>query len=129
MMLKNIIQELEKRQPFQILFLKDDENQSVEVKEIEEIDLAEIKTHLEQGESIFITRKSEPKLYTRRLRKKETVTQRTVREDARAVITNISSRLARVIFPSTVTIISPSNIFSSHYFRSFAYWSVAINSN
>jgi hypothetical protein len=47
---------------FQLFFLKNDENQSVEVVEVEEIDFAEVKRHIEQGESVFITRKRKQKL-------------------------------------------------------------------
>jgi len=47
---------------FQLLFLKDDENQCVEV---EEIDFRKVKEHFEQGESIFITPKRKEKVETR----------------------------------------------------------------
>jgi len=47
---------------FQLLFLKDDENQCVEV---EEIDFRKVKEHLEQGESVFITPKRKEKVETR----------------------------------------------------------------
>jgi hypothetical protein len=47
---------------FQLFFLRDDEDQSVEIEEIEEIDFAEVKKHIERGESVFITRKREEKL-------------------------------------------------------------------
>ena len=47
---------------FQLFFLKDDKDQSVEVKEVEEIDFAEVKNHIERGESVFITRKRREKL-------------------------------------------------------------------
>jgi len=50
---------------FQLLFLKDDENQSVEVEEVEEIDFRKVKEHLEQGESVFITTKRKEKAETR----------------------------------------------------------------
>ena len=52
----------EKRSLFQLFFLKDDEDQSVEIEEVEEIDFAEVKKHVERGESVFITRKREEKL-------------------------------------------------------------------
>lgn len=42
---------------FQLFFLKDDEDQSVQVVEVKEIDFAEVIQHLNQGKSIFITRK------------------------------------------------------------------------
>jgi hypothetical protein len=47
--------------PFQMFFLKNDETQNVEVVEVNEIDLEEMKSHIERGESIFITRKQEQK--------------------------------------------------------------------
>lgn len=52
----------EKRPLFQLFFLKDDEDQSVEIEEVEKIDFAEVKKHVERGESVFITRKREEKL-------------------------------------------------------------------
>jgi hypothetical protein len=51
---------------FQLLFLKDDENQSVEV---EEIDFRKVKEHLEQGESVFITLKRREKAETRQIKR------------------------------------------------------------
>ena len=47
---------------FQLFFLKDDQNQSVEVEEVEEIDFTEVKKRIERGESVFITHKREEKL-------------------------------------------------------------------
>jgi hypothetical protein len=47
---------------FQLFFLKDNENQSVEIEEVEEIDFRGVKERLEQGESVFITRKCKQKL-------------------------------------------------------------------
>jgi hypothetical protein len=47
---------------FQLFFLNDDEDQSVEVEEVEEIDFTEVKKHIERGESVFITRKRGEKL-------------------------------------------------------------------
>jgi len=47
---------------FQLFFLKDNENQSVEIEEIEEIDFRGVKERLEQGESVFITRKCKQKM-------------------------------------------------------------------
>ena len=40
---------------FQIFFLKNDRDQSVRVEEVEEIDCEEIKSHIERGDSIFIS--------------------------------------------------------------------------
>ncbi|MDH5419873.1 MAG: hypothetical protein OEX06_06035, partial [Candidatus Bathyarchaeota archaeon] len=47
---------------FQLFFLKNDEDQSVEIEEVEEIDFTEVKKHIERGESVFITRKRGEKL-------------------------------------------------------------------
>jgi hypothetical protein len=43
---------------FQVFFLSQDNNQSVEVLETEEIDFGEIIQRLQMGESIFIKRKN-----------------------------------------------------------------------
>ncbi|MHC3128880.1 MAG: hypothetical protein IBV52_02240 [Candidatus Bathyarchaeota archaeon] len=45
----------------QLFFLKNDETQNVEVVEVDEIDLEEVKSRLERGDSVFITRKQEQK--------------------------------------------------------------------
>jgi len=50
---------------FQMFFLKDNENQDVEVKEVEEIDFRGVKERLEKGESVFITLKHKEKVETR----------------------------------------------------------------
>jgi len=55
---------------FQVFFLKNDEDQGVEVIECEEIDFEEVKRRLERGESVFITRKQEPKARTSRITNK-----------------------------------------------------------
>ena len=47
---------------FQILFLRNDKYLSVYIDESEEVDLTDIKTHLERGESVFITSREEQKL-------------------------------------------------------------------
>ena len=49
---------------FQVFFLKNDGYQSVTIDEVEEVDLPEIKKHLERGESVFITSREEQKLET-----------------------------------------------------------------
>jgi len=65
MVLRKVV-EIDKEKPmFQLLFLKDDEDQFVEVLEVEEIDFREVKKRLEQGESVFITRKRKEKLKAR----------------------------------------------------------------
>lgn len=65
MVLRKVV-EIDKEKPmFQLLFLKDHEDQFVEVLEVEEIDFREVKKRLEQGESVFITRKRKQKLKAR----------------------------------------------------------------
>jgi len=55
---------------FQMFYLKDDEDQDVEVKEVEEIDFRGVKGRLEQGESVFITLKRKEKVETRLVKEK-----------------------------------------------------------
>jgi len=59
---KKITKVYEEEPLFRLFFLKNDEDQSVEIEEVEEIDFAEVKKHIERGESVFITRKREEKL-------------------------------------------------------------------
>jgi len=47
----------DERPLFQVLFLKDDKNDSVEVEETNEVDFQKVKDHLENGEAVFITRR------------------------------------------------------------------------
>ena len=56
-MAKTVIENKKKETPFQLFFLKNDENQNVEVIELNEINFEEVKSHLERGDSVFITRK------------------------------------------------------------------------
>ena len=58
-MSRNIMKNRKKETPIQLFFLKNDETQNVEVVEVNEIDFEEVKSRLERGESIFITRKQE----------------------------------------------------------------------
>jgi hypothetical protein len=57
-MLSKTHQESKEDSPMQILFLKNNRSQSVEVKELQDIDLMIIKRRLERGESVFIARRS-----------------------------------------------------------------------
>jgi len=66
MVLRNAIEVNKEKPLFQLFFLKDDENQSVEVKEVEEIDFREVERRLKQGESVFVTCKHKQKLNTSR---------------------------------------------------------------
>jgi len=60
-MSRNIMKNRKKETHIQLFFLKNDETQNVEVVEVDEIDFEEVKSRLERGESIFITRKQEQK--------------------------------------------------------------------
>jgi len=60
-MLSTVFEKQKKQSLFQLFFLKNDDNQSVEVAEVEEINFEEVKRRLEIGEDIFITRKREQK--------------------------------------------------------------------
>jgi len=62
MALKKDVDKNGEKLPFQMFFLKDDEDQNVEVKEVEEINSSEVKKRIGQGESVFITCKREQKL-------------------------------------------------------------------
>ena len=58
-MQENIMKNRKKEPLLQIFFLKNDEAQNVEVQEAYEIDLEEIKSHLENGESVYIKQKEQ----------------------------------------------------------------------
>jgi len=60
-MQKTVIKNKEKEAPFQLFFLKNDSTQNVEVIELDEVDFEEVKSHLERGDSVFITRKQKQK--------------------------------------------------------------------
>ena len=58
-MMRNVIENKEKETPFQLFFLKNDKNQTVDSIEANKIDFEEVKRHLENGESVCITQKKE----------------------------------------------------------------------
>ncbi len=60
-MTRNVMENKKKSASLQLFFLKNDENQNVEVVEVDKIDFEEVKSRLEKGESVFITRKQEQK--------------------------------------------------------------------
>ena len=66
-MLKSVMKTKKKELTFQVFFLKNDEDQSVEVVETEEINFEEVKRRIKHGESVFITHKQEPKTRTSRI--------------------------------------------------------------
>ncbi len=49
-------------QEFQVLFLRNDDSQEVEVQEVNKVDFTAVQEHLDQGESVFITSRSTQKL-------------------------------------------------------------------
>lgn len=57
MVLNNLFDINDAKSLFQLFFLKDDAYQSVEIDEVTEIDFRIVEQRLEQGESVFITRK------------------------------------------------------------------------
>jgi len=59
---RNSVEIDEEKPLFQLFFLRNNEDQSVEVEEVKEIDFRKVKEHLEQGESVFITCKRKQKL-------------------------------------------------------------------
>jgi hypothetical protein len=66
-----------KRKKFQILFLRNDSTQEVEVHEVKEVDFPTIQEHLEHGDSIFITTKNSQKLNLPECKNKVTVPLKT----------------------------------------------------
>ena len=47
---------------YEVLFLRNDKEQDVEVHEVKQVDFLTIKERLEQGESVFITSKNSQKV-------------------------------------------------------------------
>jgi len=64
MTLRKVVEINEEKSIFQLFYLKEDEDQNVDVEEVEKIDYGEIEKRLEQGESVFIVPKHEQKLNT-----------------------------------------------------------------
>jgi hypothetical protein len=52
----------QKSQEFQVLFLRNDSTQKVEVQDVREVDFFKVQEHLKHGESVFITSKKSQKL-------------------------------------------------------------------
>jgi hypothetical protein len=50
---------------FQVLFLRNDSSQEVEVQEMKEVDFLTVQQHLDNGESVFITSQDAQKLEIR----------------------------------------------------------------
>ncbi|UCE16584.1 MAG: hypothetical protein JSV12_02970 [Candidatus Bathyarchaeota archaeon] len=49
---------------FQLFFLKDDEDQSVEIEEVEKVDFEKVTQRVKRGDSVFITSKRKEKMET-----------------------------------------------------------------
>lgn len=56
---------------FHQFFLKNDEDQSVEVIEVEDVDFTVVKKRLEEGESVFIARKRQQHLDLRQVERED----------------------------------------------------------
>jgi hypothetical protein len=56
------VKKMNPRRKFQILFLRNDASQEVEVHEVKQVDFLTIQERLENGESVFITSKTAQKL-------------------------------------------------------------------
>jgi len=59
---KNVLETDKDKPLFQLFFLRNNENQTVMVEEVEEIDFGKVKERLEQGEFVFITPKPREKV-------------------------------------------------------------------
>jgi hypothetical protein len=59
---RNVLETDKDKPLFQLLFLRNDENQTVMVEEVEEINFGKVKERLEQGDSVFITLKPRKKV-------------------------------------------------------------------
>lgn len=57
-----------KPQDFQVLFLRNDATQEVEIHEVAEVDFSTVKERLERGDSVFITSKNTQKVKPPKLR-------------------------------------------------------------
>jgi len=63
-MLKEVFEaKRQKPQVFQVLLIRNDASQEVEVQEDEEVDFLRVKEHLKRGGSVFITSKNAQKFY------------------------------------------------------------------
>ena len=51
-----------KRREFQVLFLRNDDSQAVEIHDMRRVDFSTVQHHLDAGESIFITSKKSQKV-------------------------------------------------------------------
>jgi hypothetical protein len=61
-MLERLLEIRRAKPSFQVLFLRNDPSQEVEVHELEQVDFLTVQQRLEKGESVFITSKSSQKI-------------------------------------------------------------------
>jgi len=79
-MLKELLEVNKKKsQLFQVLFLKNNGDQSVEVDEVEQIDFTKVEERLKRGDTVFITNKQTQKFLIPKLEKK--ANQRSVKSE------------------------------------------------
>ena len=58
---------MEENSLFHLFFLKNDEDLSVEVEEVQEVDFIAVRNRLELGESVFISKKSQKHLHSKEI--------------------------------------------------------------
>ena len=70
MVLGEVLRFVDDRRLYQVLFLRDDDSRSVRVDEVSVVDFDVVRSHLERGESVFITQRrgAEFRLAKRRTR-------------------------------------------------------------
>ena len=62
MVLRKVVEANEEKPLFRLFILKDDEDWSVDVVDVEDINFRKVKKNLEQGDSVFITLKRNQEL-------------------------------------------------------------------
>jgi hypothetical protein len=67
-----------KREKFQVLFLRNDPSQEVEIQEMSEVDFLTVQQHLDKGESVFITSKASQKVNIQEKNRQRTLRSRLV---------------------------------------------------
>ena len=95
MVLSNITGIRQVKSLFQVIFLKNDVSQSVWIEEVDEINFSEIKKHLINGESIFITNKQKNKLITSR-DNEQTVHQNQIKMKKRKMSSALKNKNTRL---------------------------------
>ena len=73
-MLSEILRTKKEKSPvFQVLFLRNDSTQKVEVQDVQEVDFFKVQEHLKHGESVFITSKKSQKLKAPKEKKRASI--------------------------------------------------------